>query len=315
MLAGWDGEEYGMLGSTEWVEQFRRGLRRNAVAYANSRGPEARGFYASGVPQLDDAVIEATKAVTDPRTGGSVYAVWKGCEMTDPQPGRLGSGSDYTAFLEHAGVPSVEASFGGAGRSPAPTTPPTTTARTWSGTSIPAISAMLGSARVAGVTGAAPRERGGAAVPVLRLRGRGRVVRARAQKVQAATPGAAQVDLSVLRRAARVVAAGGHGSRGPGGRGCSARATARRDLARLNHALMRQERALTTRRGLPGRPWYRHQIYAPGVATGYAVQYLPGLRDAVEHGDDETARSRRDVLLGALRRATRLAAQGAAGRS
>ena len=74
---------------------------------------------------------------------------------------------------------------------------------------------------------------------------------------------------------------------------------------------MKQERALITSRGLPGRPWFRHQIYAPGLVTGYAVQYLPGIRDAVEQGDEETARTYRDLLLDSLRAATRLAERGA----
>ena len=61
--------------------------------------------------------------------------------------------------------------------------------------------------------------------------------------------------------------------------------TASRAIARINTALMQQERALTTEVGMPRRPWFRHQIYAPGLVTGYAVQYLPGMRDAVEQDD------------------------------
>lgn len=80
---------------------------------------------------------------------------------------------------------------------------------------------------------------------------------------------------------------------------------------RINRALIRQERALTTRQGLPGRPWFRHQVYAPGLVTGYAVQYLPGMRDAVEQGDEETATEYRDLLLDSLREARRLAGRGA----
>ncbi len=74
---------------------------------------------------------------------------------------------------------------------------------------------------------------------------------------------------------------------------------------------MRQERALIQGRGLPGRPWFRHQVYAPGLVTGYAVQYLPGMRDAIEQGDEATARRYRDLLLDSLRAAARLADQGA----
>ena len=77
---------------------------------------------------------------------------------------------------------------------------------------------------------------------------------------------------------------------------------------RINAALMKQERALITRRGLPGRPWFRHQVFAPGLVTGYAVQFLPGMRDAIEAGDDEkTARTYRDLLIDSLREAAGLA--------
>jgi N-acetylated-alpha-linked acidic dipeptidase len=76
-----------------------------------------------------------------------------------------------------------------------------------------------------------------------------------------------------------------------------------RDLARINAALQRQERWLTTPVGLPGRPWFRHQIYAPGINSGYATQELPGMRDAVDQGDTTTATRYRDLLVASLRRA------------
>jgi len=70
---------------------------------------------------------------------------------------------------------------------------------------------------------------------------------------------------------------------------------------------MKQERALTNERGLPGRPWFRHQVFAPGLVTGYAVQYLPGMRDAIDQGDKRTARTYRDLMIDSLRDAARLA--------
>jgi N-acetylated-alpha-linked acidic dipeptidase len=66
---------------------------------------------------------------------------------------------------------------------------------------------------------------------------------------------------------------------------------------------MRQERWLITPAGLPGRPWFRHQIYAPGINSGYATQELPGMRDAVEQGDVATATRYRDLLVASLERA------------
>jgi N-acetylated-alpha-linked acidic dipeptidase len=315
VLAGWDGEEHGLLGSTEWVEQFRRDLRRHAVAYANLSQVGGTRFYASGVPQLDDALIEATKAVTDPRTGRSVHEVWKAFEARAPEPGRLGSGSDYTAFLEHAGVPSLDASFS------APAGPGTYHSAYDDAGNVerhldPGYLGHVGSARVAGVL--ALRLANARVLPFRYSDYAAAVSRyvRELEDVQAATPGASRVDLTVLRRAATSWGRASRALEARAGRLLQARRagsrSARRAVARLNHALMRQERALTTRRGLPGRPWYRHEIYAPGLVSGYAVQYLPGLRDAVERGDDRTARSRRDVLLGALRAATGLARRGAA---
>jgi N-acetylated-alpha-linked acidic dipeptidase len=139
------------------------------------------------------------------------------------------------------------------------------------------------------------------------------------ESLRVAAPGASQIELRMLRsaavswrRASEALEAkadqlleADHAESRP----------ARRAIARINHALMRQERALTAPRGLPGRPWYRHQIYAPGLATGYTAQYLPALRDAVERGDDRTVTTYRDLLLGCLRDATRLAERRASGGS
>jgi N-acetylated-alpha-linked acidic dipeptidase len=317
VLAGWDGEEHGMLGSTEWVEQFRPDLSRHAVAYLNLSQVGGSRFYASGVPALDDALIEATRAVTDPKSGTSVYRIWRNHEHRAPQLGRLGSGSDYTAFLEHAGVPSLDASFG------APAGPGTYHSAyddTYNSERHldPGYLRHVGSARVAGVTAlrlanadVLPFHYSDYAVAIASYVNE-------LERISAATPGASQVELGALRgaanswlRATTALEANAdrlldtdHAESG----------TARRAIGRISHALMRQERALTTRRGLPGRPWYRHQIYAPGLAAGYTAQYLPGLRDAIERGDDPTVSMYRDLLLRSLRAATRLAERGA-GRS
>jgi len=310
VIAGWDGEEYGLFGSTEYAEQYRRDLIRDAVAYANLDGAGGTSFGADGTPQLDDAIVEATKAVTDPRTKGSVYDVWKGDDAQAPEIGRLGSGSDYTAFLDHLGVPSYEAGFsapasGGTYHSAYDDT------YNMEHYLDPDYLGHAGSARMAGVT--ALRLANADVLP-FHYTDYAAAVRSyveELQQVEAETPGAAQIDLGALlaaadawraasarleARADALLAAGGTGSRA---------------IARINDALMQQERALTTRRGLPGRPWFRHQIYAPGLVTGYAVQYLPGMRDAIEQGDEQTARTYRDLLLDSLRAAARLAESGA----
>ena len=313
VLAGWDGEEYGLLGSTEWVEQYQQDLKRNAVAYANLDGAGGSQFGAAGVPSLDDAIVAATQSVTDLRTGTSVYDVWRGDDAA-PEFDRLGSGSDYTAFLDHVGVPSFEIGY---------------SAPASSGTYHSAYDDLyttehfldpgyLGHAATARILGVTALRLADADMLPFHYTDYAEAVAAyvrELQAVQAETPGAAQVKLGNLLDAA--------GAWGEAAGRLEARADALlqagdtdsraavRAIARMNRALMRQERALTRPEGLPGRPWFRHQVYAPGLVTGYAVQYLPGMRDAVEQGDERTARIYRDLLFDALREAARLADTGA----
>jgi len=99
VLAGWDGEEYGLLGATEWAEEHRSDLVDNATAYLNLDGAGGgQNFSASSVPALDDLLIDIAKDLEDPEHG-TLYANWQqASDDQRPMPGRLGSGSDYTAF-------------------------------------------------------------------------------------------------------------------------------------------------------------------------------------------------------------------------
>src|SRR5678816_4063105 len=124
ILCSWDAEEYGLIGSTEWVEENAAELKANAVAYLNLdaavSGPH---FGASSVPSLWKLIRDVTKDVKDPKTGKSVYQQWQdrnreGRSETDDSTGEarigaLGSGSDYTPFLQHLGVPSTDMGFNG----------------------------------------------------------------------------------------------------------------------------------------------------------------------------------------------------------
>jgi N-acetylated-alpha-linked acidic dipeptidase len=313
VLAGWDGEEYGLLGSTEWVEQFQRELRRDAVAYANLDGAGGTRFGASAVPSLDDLIVEATQSITDLRTGTSIYEKWRADDATTAID-RLGSGSDYTAFLDHVGVPSLEVGY---------------SAPASSGTYHSAYDDLfnmerhldpgyLGHAGSARIVGTTALRLANADVLPFHYSDYASAVAAyvtELQRVQAETPGAAPVELGILLEAAEAWRAASVRLETAADALLAAdeldTVRGARALRRINRALMRQERALIQPRGLPGRPWFRHQIYAPGLVTGYAVQFLPGLRDAIEQGDAETARIYRDLLLDSLREATRLADQGA----
>ena len=309
VLAGWDGEEYGLLGSTEFGEQFRREIGRNVVAYINMDGVAGRTFSAGGVPSLDKTIVDVTKTVTDPK-GGSIYSAWTG-DAPAPTLNRLGSGSDYTVFLDHLGAPAMEVGY---------STPSGEYHSAYDDTRQlerfldPGYLGHQAASRTSGVT--ALRLANADALP-LRYSDYAVAVDgyvAELEQIQNTNPAAAQVELGALRDAAqawrvastaleaRAAALVGHGS------------PSRRALRRINRALMRQERLLTTREGIPGRPWFRHQIYAPGVNTGYAAQFLPGIRDALDAGDTATVTTYRDLLMDSLRRVT-ATASAAAGRS
>lgn len=115
LLCNWDAEEYGLIGSTEWVEENREILASKAVAYLNADcvvgGP---GFNVRATPQLDELIKRATQEVKDPdNSSQSIYESWTS-SGSSPLFGRLGGGgSDYASFLQHVGIPAADIAFGG----------------------------------------------------------------------------------------------------------------------------------------------------------------------------------------------------------
>ncbi len=109
IFATWDAEEWGLTGSTEWVEEMEDSLLAHAVAYINEDGTfSGSTFSGAASPSLKPLVREAAKAVPDPRGPGTVYDVWlrrnKG-DTTDLTLGNLGGGSDFAGFYHHLGIP------------------------------------------------------------------------------------------------------------------------------------------------------------------------------------------------------------------
>jgi len=112
ILASWDAEEYGLVGSTEWVEDHAKHLTKNAIAYLNvDIGAVGDALNIAASPLLDDALVQATKDVVT-NTGTTVYDNWKNTSDGSPKIGVLGSGSDYTGFLQLLGITSVDLGFG-----------------------------------------------------------------------------------------------------------------------------------------------------------------------------------------------------------
>jgi len=123
VYAAWDGEEPGLLGSTEWAEQHQDELRQKGVLYLNTDG-NGRGFLnLQGSHALERFANEVARDITDPETGGAVGARTRAARIaggdkeargrTDLRLGALGSGSDFTPFLQHVGLPTLNIGFGG----------------------------------------------------------------------------------------------------------------------------------------------------------------------------------------------------------
>ena len=120
VFATWDAEEWGLVGSTEWVESMPDSLRAHAVAYINQDvAASGRSFGASGTASLHALLRDVTRTVAQPGDSGTVYQAWtRGRPATsrvEPTLGDLGGGSDFSGFYNHLGIPALEFGFGGAG--------------------------------------------------------------------------------------------------------------------------------------------------------------------------------------------------------
>lgn len=113
MIAHWDGEEYGVIGSAEWVEQKKEELEAKAVAYLNfDGGASGRNFGGAAAPGLKKVMADAAKKVSYPYSDKTVFETWSGGKESLPLR-NLGGGSDHIAFYMHAGVPSLGGGTGG----------------------------------------------------------------------------------------------------------------------------------------------------------------------------------------------------------
>jgi N-acetylated-alpha-linked acidic dipeptidase len=308
VLTSWDAEEWHLTGSTEWGEQFGPELSRSAIAYLNvdgsTSGPE---FAASAVASTNPLVIETVRDVLDPNTGRSVLEATLAREPDSLAlvDNKLGSGSDYTVFLNFLGLPVVDLSFGG----PYGVYHSQYDNYYWmTHFGDPGFRYMTAMAEIWGRMALRL-----ANAPVLPFD-----FRLYAERVGgfldelAALPGVAKhLDLAEAKAAQqawrvaaddleRVMQQAVVAPPGPD-------ATTRR--ARLNGALRAVEQEWLLAEGIPGRPWFRHALYAPKFT--YAAMELPGVREAVDQEDWTRARTELGRLterIGAVAAAVRDAA-------
>jgi N-acetylated-alpha-linked acidic dipeptidase len=279
MIAHWDAEEYGIIGSTEWVEQHRDALTRSAVAYINAdaavSGPN---FSASASPSLKQPIIDAARSVAYPG-GGTVYDQWltnaRGART--PSLGNLGGGSDHVAFYTHVGVPSAGLGFGGSNGIYHSNYD---TFRFFERFSDPDFVYGAALARVDGVL--ALRLANSDVLPYDVTRYAVDILDHAASLEELAASRGVPVRLDALRRAAESL----HETTR---RFDAARAVPRaRDGARLreiNAGLIALEKAFIDMDGLQGRPWSRSLYASPDPFSGYAAWMLPGLRYEIETGN------------------------------
>ena len=294
VVASWDGEEEGLIGSTEWTElqdtdKHAIDLRR-AVAYFNLDVAVSGPFFsAASVPSLRQFLRDIAKEVPSP-DGGTVFQQWKrqqdrshhnpaALPTDEPHVGELGSGSDYTPFLQHHGVPSTDIGSDG----PFGVYHSVYDSYDWFVRfADPTFAYTQQQARIFGLeilhmadADVLPYD-----YQVYADEIRGYLDHARNH--------AANLNLK-LDFAAATTAANRFES--------AATAVHQRqlappaDTASLDRALAGVEPSLLIPAGLPRRPWYRHSIYAPGEFTGYEAIMIPGVNEAIDASDSPRAQA------------------------
>ncbi|HEY7216018.1 MAG TPA: M28 family metallopeptidase [Thermoanaerobaculia bacterium] len=346
VYAAWDGEEPGLLGSTEWAETHADELREKAAVYINSDS-NARGFFgAGGSQQLETFVNQAARDVTDPEKGISVAdrtlaaAVYFG-SPDDQQEARgskrfridpLGSGSDWTPFLQHLGIASLNIGYGGEEEYGQYHSIYDSFAH-YTRFGDPKFEYGIAMAKTSGriVLRLADAEvlpfdfdRFSAAISrytdeVIKLADDLRKEaeernRRLDDKVFTAVDDPTQtwvapkrldpvpyLNFAPLQNAvATLKKSAGDYQQAYGAATAGGKMPAPEVQQRLNAILLKAERALTRSEGLPRRSWYVHQIYAPGFYTGYGVKTLPAVREAIEQRNWQEATAQIPLVAGVI---------------
>lgn len=310
VLGGWDGEEYGQLGSTEWAEESEQQLSKNAVVYLDLDSAGGGSYFtAAGVPSLDALLYDVAKEVEEPRTPGrSVFEDWAARSgQASPPIDRLGGGYDYEVWIDHLGVPTIQMVFD----------------YLESGNYHSAYDDLyfmdhwgdpgyLHHAAMAKLAGIAALRLANADILPFQYSRYAAEVSGYLDRLSAS-----QTAVSFAREAEQAEAWKSAaldleaGSAALLGENPSIPSALAGKVAFINDRLLQQERDMTQPKGLPGRPWFRHIIYAPGLYTGYGVQTLPALEDALAASDWPTVHNYQALLHNSLTNGANTAATAA----
>jgi len=333
IYAAWDAEEQGLIGSTEWVELHAAELRQKAAVYINTDS-SGRGFLGiGGSHTLEKFINEVARSVPDPQTKLTVWERTRANQIVNGSPTTrreamergdlriepLGSGSDYTPFLQHLGIASLNIGFGGEN----------------AGGSYHSIYDSFDHYTKYGDPGFAY------GIALAKVCGHATLRLANAETIPFEFSNFAETVNQYVGEVTRLVDTMRDETRtfnrsvssgmlkavqDPTGtfivpversavpylnfaplqnsmtrlnesvKNYEAASGKRVSSAKLDEALYKTERALTRNHGLPRRDWFRHQIYAPGFYTGYGVKTLPGVREAIEQRDWKEAGEQIEIV-------------------
>jgi len=331
VYASWDGEEPGLLGSTEWAETHADELQRKAVIYINTDNSVRGVLETEASHDLQHFVNTAARDVTDPQTGASVLERARAAILASDFDGSgadgaavkaaksggdllvsaLGSGSDYSAFLQHLGIPSINLGFFGEDASSGSyhsvydsfthvtkfddpgLVYGATLSRLVGRMVLRAADAEVGPARYADLASTVARY----VTEVKALADKQRETDKTREELTAAgdfklassaldptsappaKPATPLIDFAALEKASDRLTRSAGAADGVLAKADTLPAAVR---AKLDADLRGIDQAMLSPDGLPGRPWYRNLIYAPGTLTGYGAKTLPGVREAIE---------------------------------
>lgn len=322
VYCSWDGEEPALLGSTEFAEEHATELQQKAVVYINSDG-NGRGFLsAGGSHALQPLMDEVSKNVIDPQTHVSVFERWKAnkivnassaktkkeaLEKDDLELQALGSGSDYSPFLQHLGVPSLDLSFGGEDnggeyhsiydsyddyrRFKDPTFEYGVALSKTAGHAILRMADAdilpfdysnlykTANSYATELMNAVNDMRESTSIENQLLKQKEYQLAADPTKTFIAPQPKSEVpylDFSSLQNALTGL------KKSTDSLSSALKKSNEKIPENINVALYQAEQQLLLPNGLPRRAWYKHSLYAPGFYTGYGVKTLPGIREAAE---------------------------------
>ena len=326
VYCAWDGEEPALLGSTQWLETHQKELQEKAVVYINSDGNERGFLYAAGSHALEPLMDEIAKSVIDPQTHVSVFERSKAHEALTAATGSkkkildekelkldaMGSGSDYSSFIQHAGIPALNLGYGGEGNGGEYHSiydsydnyirfkdPGFQYGVTLAQTAGHAVLRMANADVLPfdfthlyktvdeysnDLISLLQKTRENTEIENQIITSGGYAAGEDPTK-KLIIPGVKSevpyLDFSPLQNALGILKQSADSLKIV----FQNKEKTNSASAGFNKSLYQAEQQLLTETGLPRRPWYKHTIYAPGFYTGYGVKTMPGIREAIEQRD------------------------------